>query len=178
MKQGIHLPIPTGRQVFLHSQESKTPSHEIVTWEVKYCHSKLPSFLIFPLPLYAKHSAKWSGICLCSSGVSCPVWVPIPTPLHLQPPGWWGSVRSQKGLDTVQILLGRNWNIPVTGAAFSTHRTWPCKSYYEENWLHPSQNQHNKNIYMRDVSNLESEDELWSFCNHVSRKFRNKGRKN
>jgi len=36
-KQGIHSLPPIGRQMFIHSQENRAPSHVTVTWEDK-CH--------------------------------------------------------------------------------------------------------------------------------------------
>ena len=68
--QGIHSPLPMGRQVFSHLQESRAPAHVTVTWEDKCCHSKNP-----PLPP-SSPSFLWSGLSLGSVGVSCPSCVP------------------------------------------------------------------------------------------------------
>lgn len=56
-KLGIHLPLPMGRQVFGHPQESRAPSHVMVTWEDK-CHRSehpSPTSFFFPSVLCAKH---------------------------------------------------------------------------------------------------------------------------
>jgi len=49
-KQGIHSPLPIGRQVFSHLQKSHAPSHLTVTWGDKGHHSEHP--LIPPSPSF------------------------------------------------------------------------------------------------------------------------------
>ena len=47
-KQGIHSPLPIGRQVFSHLQEGWAPLHVTVTWEDKRHLSEHPPFLLLP----------------------------------------------------------------------------------------------------------------------------------
>ena len=47
-KQGIHSPLPIGRQVFSHPQESRAPSCVMVTWEDKHHRSEHPPLSFFP----------------------------------------------------------------------------------------------------------------------------------
>ena len=42
-KPGIHSPLPMGRQVFSHLQESRAPSRVMGSWEDKHHNSKHPS---------------------------------------------------------------------------------------------------------------------------------------
>lgn len=44
-KVGIHPPVPMGRQMFSHPQESRAPSQVVVTWEDKCHDSQYPHFL-------------------------------------------------------------------------------------------------------------------------------------
>ena len=98
-KQGIHLLLPTGRQVFSHLQESRVQSCVMVTWEDK-CHPPLPSSFHFFLHI-AEHDIVWHGISLWSVGVSCPDCFPSQLLVLPQPPRWWCGVRSRKDLDAV-----------------------------------------------------------------------------
>ena len=52
-KQGIHLLLPMGRQVFSHLQESGAPSCITVTWEDKPTTPNVPPFLLLPAASYA-----------------------------------------------------------------------------------------------------------------------------
>lgn len=45
----INSLLPVGKQVFIHLQDSRTPSCVIVTWEDKHHPSKYPPFFLFPL---------------------------------------------------------------------------------------------------------------------------------
>ncbi|GAB0206758.1 cAMP-dependent protein kinase inhibitor alpha [Grus japonensis] len=40
-RQGIHSPLPIGRQVFSHLQENRVPSHVTVIWEDKRHHTEV-----------------------------------------------------------------------------------------------------------------------------------------
>ena len=101
-KQGIHLPLPIGRQVFSHLQESRAPSR--VNGYLGRQNTMIPnvsSFLLLPPALHAEHDVIWSGISLWSAGDSCPGCVASQLLVHPQPPHWWGGVRSRKGLGAV-----------------------------------------------------------------------------
>ena len=80
--QGIHSPLPIGRQAFSHLQESGAPPCVMVTWEDKCHHSKHSSL---PPALYAEHDVIWCGIILQSVGVSCPGCVPSQLLVYPQP---------------------------------------------------------------------------------------------
>lgn len=47
-RNGIHSPLPLGRQVFSHLQRNSAPTCVTLTWEDKYHHSQRspPSFLL------------------------------------------------------------------------------------------------------------------------------------
>jgi len=51
-KQGIHLLVPTSRQVFGQLWESRVPSRITVTWEDKCCDSKRPLFFLLSPSFY------------------------------------------------------------------------------------------------------------------------------
>lgn len=80
-KQGIHSPLPMGRQVLIHPEESSAPSHVTVTWEDKCQHSDYP-----PCPpssahyIYTEHDVIWFGKSLVSVGS------PVPA---VSPPNFW-----------------------------------------------------------------------------------------
>jgi len=88
-KQGIHLLLPTGRQVLSHLQGSRAPSRVTVTWEDKRHHSEHTPPLLLPPALYAEYDTIWYGISLWSVGVSCPGCVPSQPLAHPQPARWW-----------------------------------------------------------------------------------------
>ena len=52
--QGIHSPLPMGRQVFSHPQDSRAPSRVTVTWKDKRHRSEccLPTPFLFPQAPY------------------------------------------------------------------------------------------------------------------------------
>lgn len=133
---------PTGRQVFSHSQETRGPSHVMVTWVDKCHHFKCP-----PLPppyptLHTDPNVTWSAVSLCSFGVTCPGCVTSQPPRHPQLPPQPGSMKSRRGLGSVQSLLINNKNISVLSTLCSAQpKTQPHTSHCE-NWLYPSQTQH------------------------------------
>ena len=107
-KQGIHSPLPMGRQVFSHLQDSRAPSHVTVIWEDKCHRSEFPPFILLPPAVYAECDIIWYGISLWSVGVNCPSCVPSQLFGHPQPPHWWGGVRSRNCLGSVSALLSSN----------------------------------------------------------------------
>lgn len=70
---------------------------------------RMPSVQFPPLPssptLYTEHGVTCYGISLCSAKVSCPSSVPSQLLGHPQPPPWWGTLRSRKVFDSVQVLF-------------------------------------------------------------------------
>ena len=103
-KQGIYSPLPTGRPMLSHLQESRAPPRVTVTWEDRHHHSRRP-----PLPssspsfICCEHDAVRHGVSLWSVGVGCPGCVPSQPPVHPQPARWWGGVRDRKGLDLGEL---------------------------------------------------------------------------
>ena len=82
-KQGIHSPLPMGRQVFSHPQESRAPSHIMVTWEDKCHNARCPPFLPSSPSLYTQHDIMVWNIPLASSGQLS--WL-CPLPMSRAPP--------------------------------------------------------------------------------------------
>lgn len=72
--QRIHSPLPIGRQVFSHLQDSRAQHFPVVPWEDKCWKSECPSF--FLRPASKAELVTMSGICFCSDGVKCPGCVP------------------------------------------------------------------------------------------------------
>lgn len=70
--QRITSVLPMGREMFSHFQESRIPSHLMVTWDNKHHHFKLSPFFLPPPTLSTDHHALWSGISLWSLSVTCP----------------------------------------------------------------------------------------------------------
>lgn len=93
--QGIHSPLPIGRQVCSHPHESRAPLHVMLTWDDKCHHTSSPSF--FFSQLYTLRI--WYRICLGSDGVSSSGCVPSQIFAHSEPPHWWGGLRGREGLD-------------------------------------------------------------------------------
>jgi len=127
-KQGIHPPLPIGRQVPSHLQESRAPSGVTVVWEDKRHHSQLPPLPPSSLSFTDEHDVLWCGISLWSAGVSCPGCVHSQLLLHPQPTHWWSTVRSRKGLHAVQTLLSSSTNIPRLATLFAA-QTQSTASY-------------------------------------------------
>lgn len=76
-KQGIHLSVPMGRQVFSHCQESRAPSSVMVTQEDK-CH-------LFECPLLPSSSPRFM-VNMMAHGKDYPLgeWVSCPSCVHFQ----------------------------------------------------------------------------------------------
>ena len=110
-KQGIHSPLPMGRQVLSHLQESRASSRAKVTWEENRHHGRHPPFLLLSPAFIA--SAECHMVWDIAS-------VPSQLLAHLQPPRRW--VRNRKGPDAVQPLISSSYS---TGALPTNpkHRT-------------------------------------------------------
>ena len=85
-KQGIHLLLPTGRQVLSHLQGSRAPSHVTVTWEDKHQYSECP-----PLPPPSPSFIHWVWYHMAQNiplvgWITCPSCVPSQFPMCLA--GW------------------------------------------------------------------------------------------
>jgi len=87
-----------------------------------------PTSSFFPQLFIAEHDVAWCGKTLWSFGVSYPSCVPSQLRVHAQSTYWWGGMRSRKGLDSVQSLLGNNNNIPVLSTLISAQIHSPTQA--------------------------------------------------
>lgn len=113
IRELINAALHVGRQLLSHTQVSTAPSHVPVTWEDKHPHSYHPTAVFFPKALCAEHDALWSGRSPGLVEVSCPSSVPSQLLVHSQCTCWWNVVKSRNSLDSVQVLLSSNENIPL-----------------------------------------------------------------
>lgn len=105
--QGINSLFPTGRQVFSHLQESKVPSHVVLTWEEKCHNSKHHLFLFVHTDLRANYDAIIYDISLWSVEVNCASHASFLQMVQSQPFHCDNNLSSRKGLDAMEELLSR-----------------------------------------------------------------------
>ena len=119
--QGIHSPLPTGRQVLSHPQESRAPSRVTwVTWllgKTDAINASVPLFLLHSA-LYAECDILCYGTSLWPAGVSCASCAPSQHLVHPQTTRRW--VGGRRALGSVSALLSSRENTPVLLTLFSS----------------------------------------------------------
>ena len=92
-----------GRQLFSYPQESRAPSHVMVTWEDKWHHCEHPHTSFFFPQFYTLSMTPYGMECSFGQvGITVPaVWVPPKFFVQPQPAGWWSEVRCRKVLDSM-----------------------------------------------------------------------------
>lgn len=100
-KQRLHSPLPVGRQVFRHPQESMAPSHVMVVCEYKCCNSERVFLLLSQYCMLSMASYVMEYPC-GQLGSAIPN-VPSPFLVHPQPPCWWGGGRGKEVLDCMNV---------------------------------------------------------------------------
>ena len=126
--------------MFSHSQESRAPSHIMVTWEDTH-HNSEHLALFFPLSFYcwAWHHTVWNILLVSWGQLSW--FYPIPDSFE---PHWQGKARSRKDLACVSTAQQQlEHQCVINSICTQIRNTAPC----EKLWVNPIPSQINSTIY-------------------------------